>query len=112
MEGFIELFRYFYDKYKTEGVVNDYFSSVYNYLRRTNKFTPNKQMIDDAMNYAKGQTSDFVNKHYQDVLFTKEKPKKEDIEKRFARDYCVMRFFDSLNLEEFISKIQISDFHV
>lgn len=110
MDTTIDFIRYLYDKYKNEGIVEDYFSSMYLYLRRTNKFSPTKEMVNEALQYAKQKVVDYNNKHFADVLFRKEKQNNEDVEKRFARDYCVMRFFDTLDIDDFISKIQISEF--
>lgn len=109
MESMIELIKYFYNKYKSEGIVNDYFNTLYNYFRRTNRLVIGKQMIDDALKYGKKEAQKHK-KEYFDDAFKKDKVNIEGVEKRFARNYCVQVFFNNLDIEKMISTIKIQEF--
>ena len=109
MEAMIDLFRMFYKEYKEMGVINDYFNTCYNYLRRTHKINPNKELIDEAMLYGKNKSREHISSYFANAIGN-EKPNREYFEKRFARNYCVQKMFDTLDLELFISGITINEF--
>lgn len=110
MESMIELIRYLYDDYKKTGIVNDYFNTLYNYFRRTNRLKPNKDIIDNAINYGKGESSKHINSYFADAL-KGEKPNKEYIEKRYSRNYCVQLYFSEIDdIEKLIATININEF--
>jgi hypothetical protein len=109
MESMIELIRYFYDEYKSKGIVKDYFNTLYNYFRRTKRMNPDKKLVNDALSYAKEQAKKHI-KDYFDDAFKKENVNVENIEKRYARNYCVQVFFDNLDIEKLISTITIQEF--
>ncbi len=110
MESMVELVRYFYDQYKAEGYIKDYFSTLYNYFRRTNRLVVGKQMIDDALKYGKQEAQKYKKEYFDDAL-KKEKVNVESIEKRFARNYCVQVFFNNLDIDKLISTIKIEEFY-
>jgi polyhydroxyalkanoate synthesis regulator phasin len=105
----IEIIRDFYNKYKTDGYIDDVFNILYNYLKKSKKLNPSKEVIDEAIKYGKIKAEEHINSYFADV-FIKERPDKKELENRYARNYCVCKFFDTLNLEEFLSKIEISEF--
>lgn len=109
MQNMIELIRYFYDEYKSNGIVKDYFNTLYNYFRRTKRMSPDKNMVNDALAYAKEEAKKHI-KDYFDDAFKKEKVNVENIEKRYARNYCVQVFFNNLDIEKLISTITIQEF--
>jgi hypothetical protein len=109
MESMIELLIYLYNDYKEKGIVNDYFNTLYNYLRRTNRINPSKEIVDNAMIYAREQTMNHINSYFGNAL-NSEKPNKEYIEKRFARNYCVQLYFDDINIDDLIPTININEF--
>lgn len=109
MESMVELIRYFYDKYKSQGIVNDYFNTLYNYLRRTNRLSISKEMIDEALKYGKEEAIKHKKEYFDDAL-KKEKVNIEGVEKRYARNYCVQVFFNNLDIEKLISTIKIEEF--
>jgi hypothetical protein len=109
MDSTIDLIRHFYDKFKKDGFIDDVFNILYNYFRRTKKINPSKEVIDEAIKYGKIKSEEHINSYFADVLI-KERPNKKQMENRYARNYCVCKFFENLNLEEFISKIEISEF--
>jgi hypothetical protein len=109
MESMVELIRYFYDKYKSQGIVNDYFNTLYNYLRRTNRLVIGKQIIDDALKYGKEEAIKHKKEYFDDAL-KKEKVNIEGVEKRYARNYCVQRYFDEISIEEIVNLIKPEHF--
>ena len=109
MQSMIELIRYFQEEYKANGIIKDYFNTLYNYFRRTNRMSPDKKLINDALAYAKEQAKKHI-KDYFDDAFKKESVNVENIEKRYARNYCVQVFFDNLDIEKLIATIKIEEF--
>jgi len=39
-----------------------------------------------------------------------EKPSRDNVEKRFARNYCVQRFFDNFTMEEIRKRVLLNHF--
>lgn len=107
-----ELISDFYRKYKETGEVEDFFNILYNYLRKTKKINPSKQVIDEAMLYGKRKAKEHIKTYFEDAIgrTNMEESQIEIVEKRYARNYCVQKFFDTLDLEDFLSKMQISEF--
>jgi len=109
MDAMIDLIKYLYDDYKKNDVVNDYFNTLYNYFRRTNRIKPTKDNIDNAIKNAKIETNKHINSYFANAL-KEEKPNKDYLEKRFARNYCVKLYFDEIDLDNLISSISIKEF--
>lgn len=109
MDNMIDLIRYFYDKFKENGFIDDYFNTLYSYLRKNNKINPDKKTINEAIEYGKNKATEYINNYFEDALI-KDKPNRENIEKRYARNYCVCRFFEQIDLEAFIKEIKINEF--
>lgn len=109
MDSVIELIEYFYHEFKSGNGVNDHFNTLYNYFRRTSTINPNKETIDKAMEYGKQQSEVHINNVFYNAL-PSEKPNKENIIKRYARNYCVERYFSENTLENIILKVNIKDF--
>jgi len=109
MDSMVELIEYFYEQYKSEGTINDYFNTLYNYLRRTKKLNPSKEVVNEAMEYGKSMATEHINSFFGKGLFD-EKPNKDNIGKRFARNYCVQKYFDGIDIKEVISSIDIKEF--
>jgi hypothetical protein len=109
MDGVIDLIRYFYEEYKEKGIINDHFNTLYNFFRRTNKLNPSKEVVNEALEYAKIKVVEH-NNEFGDFVYGKEKPNKENLEKKYARNYCVQKLFDNINIDEFIKTIKIEEF--
>jgi hypothetical protein len=108
--GLIELIQYVYAEYKEKGTVNDVFNSVYNFLRRTKRLTHDKAMIDEAMEYGKLKSIEEVNNVYGLRVQGRNNINKEAIQKRYARNYCVEKFFNTIDINALILSIEISEF--
>lgn len=108
MNSMVELIKYFYDEYKSIGEVKDHFNAIYHFLKRTNRISLSKEIIDEALKYGKERSANHVSTHWD--MFDRNKPDGEDIVKRFARNYCVQKIFDTIDIEDFCSKIKLEEF--
>ena len=109
MDGMIDLIHYFYEGYKEKGIINDHFNTLYNYFRRSSKLNPSKEVVNEALEYAKVKVLEHKTS-YGDFVLGKEKPNNENLEKRYARNYCVQKLFETINIDEFIKTIKIEEF--
>ena len=109
MQNMIELIEYFYDEYKAKGIVNDYFNTLYTFFRRTKRINPSKELVNEALTHSKLKATQHIVSYYENAL-KNEKPDKENLEKRFARNYCVQVFFDTLDIGKLIETIKIEEF--
>lgn len=105
----LELIKYFYDEYKAKGEISDFFNTLYNYFRRSGILKPNKEVVNQALEYGKAKSSEYFNEHFMDKL-SDEKPNKENIEKRYARNYCVQVFFQQRSLEAINESVLVKHF--
>ncbi len=109
MEAIKELIIYFWEQYKKEGVVKDYFNTLYRYFRRTNQIVLTKEEIKMAQDYASQKASQELN----DIMGINfgNKGSRESIEKGLARNYCVQLLFDkSENVEIILERVSLNQF--
>ena len=108
MQSMKDTIVYFYQQYKSNGVINDAFNTLYNYFRRTKRLNPDKATIDEAVVYGK----ELAKRDERDIYGFNSKEKYDIglIEKRYARNYCVQKFFDKINIEELTLSINLSEF--
>lgn len=105
-----DLILYFWEQYKNEGEVKDHFNVLYDYLKRTNQLNLSKELIDEAIEYGKMRSKNYVADYFTDVL-GKEKVSGEDFEKKFARNYCIQKMFDDCeDVDLIVSKVTINHF--
>lgn len=108
--GLIELIEYVYAEYKEKGIVNDVFNSVYYFLLRTKRLPLDKSLIDEAMEYGKLKSIQEINNVYGLQVQSRNNINKEAIQKRYARNYCVEKFFNNIDIDALILSIEISEF--
>jgi len=102
MDGTIDLIKYLYEKYKEDGVVDDFFGTIYSFMKRTNKMNPSEATIKEAKEYAKqmimNKNNNIINNnfHYS--------------EKRYERNYYIQKYFKTFGIDNLISSINISHF--
>jgi hypothetical protein len=109
MDGIVGIITYLYEKYKEEGSIDDFFSTLYEYFRRIKFLKPDKQMINDAMEYGNKMADMYIANHY-DNFFSRQKVDKDKIQKRFARNFCVQNLFENNTLNDLISVVKITHF--
>lgn len=110
MSEMIELIRYIHQQYIETGKVNDVFNVLYNYFKRTNRIVLDKLIIAEAMAYGKKKMEIHIHETWGLNLRSRETPDTDLITKRFARNYCVDKYFKGLNLESLISSIKLNEF--
>jgi len=109
-QSMIELIAYFYAKYKEHGFINDYFSTVYLFFKRTGILKLDKELIEKALEYGKHMANKEANDFMSLMDKGKDKTDKEVLQKRFARNYAVQDFFEKTPLEVILSKINVNQF--
>lgn len=107
-EGYKELFLSFYNEYKKNGYIRDVFNLCYNFLRKHKFLEISKERIEEAQAYGKRKVEE-----------VKENARKEgskidfDLgleEKRWARNYCVHKYFDGVDINILCNNIKPQHF--
>lgn len=111
-----EIFLDFYNQNKEKNKIDDVFNICWNFIRKQlkngnndflNKWTnPQKKEYDEAMNYA---VEEIRNKETNIKNYFKSTNKDEEI-KKIARNYCISKYLESVNIDELINKIKPSLF--
>ena len=103
-----------YHGYKSGGYFYDIGDFAYNWLKKTGQLNLAKDEIDAAVKYGKdsfrrlkqadaGSAAALLRSSLQ-------KENQEQAEKRLAREYILMKYFDDKTIPEIIEKINIRDF--
>ena len=108
-DGMVEFIQYLYDKHKANEEFEDLFSTVFFFLKRTNRITLSKEDISEALEYGNHRANEYVLTHFDKALKS-EKPDKENLKKRFARHYSLQKFFDRIDINALISSIETKEF--
>lgn len=103
-ELFKEIMRGFYQDWKSTSEISDPFSLAYNYLRKHNLLVVTKEDIDYAMEYAKNKIISMKKEDRKRRMFS------ETDEKRLARNWCVQKFFESVDIDILIDNIKSEQF--
>ena len=105
-----QIFIDFYNKYKNGEDINDVFNICWNYLRKPNvrMFNPNQELVDEAMKWAEEKITQKRTEVYKIYQLSGE-DKKTEIQKN-ARNYCVQKFFETIDINEFVKKIKPEHF--
>ena len=108
MDGVIDLIKYLYDKYKEDGVVDDYFGTLYSFMKRINKMNPSEATIQEAKEYGKEMARNKNNNLLDNLKL--ENSNSEYAEKRYERNYYIQKYFKTFGIDNLISSINISHF--
>lgn len=96
-----DIIKDFYNQYKEIGEITDLFNICYNLFRKLNLIKPDKGMIDEAMKYGKEMASKGTSKlNFKELL-----KHNDNMTKVYARNYCVQKYFDQIEIEELLAKI-------
>jgi hypothetical protein len=98
-----EIMRGFYNDWKERGEISDPFSLAYNYLRKHNFLEVSKEDIEKAQEYAKMKIAN-MKKEDRTQMFT------ESDEKRLARNWCVQKYFQTVDIDVLINNIKPEQF--
>jgi len=103
-----------YQGYKQGGYFYDIGDFAYNWLKKTNQLKLSKEHIDAAVAYGKQAASKIrqADAGSAAALLRQSiaKESREQSEKRLAREYILMQYFDALSLPQIIDRISIKDF--
>ena len=127
MENMIYIIKAEYERYNQHSVVSDPFNIVFNFLKRTKRLVIDKELTNQALEYANrmaktalieqtlsenGQIREISAVMSDDEyrLNDKQKENKDNLVKRYARNYCVEKYFSIKNIDEIIESITLKEF--
>lgn len=99
----------FYNEYKKTGHINDTFNRCYRFLRKHNLMQVSKEDIQAGREYGKKKVQQLVaGAKFSQTEFPTECI--QDIEDKWARNWCVQNFFKSVNIDILVNNIKPSFF--
>lgn len=93
----------FYKQHKEGLEITDVFNICWNFLRKQKMINPQKTELDEALAFAKTKIQKQENDFYK---YTTLGIDKESESKRYARNYCVQKYFDRVDINELLNKIK------
>lgn len=99
-----KIFKDFYEQHKSGKDINDILNICWTFLRKYKMIKPTKDEIADAIKYGEQKAKDneqTIWKFYETSGIDRE----VDV-RRFARNYCVQRFFEKTDIEKFLDDIK------
>ena len=101
-----------YSVLDSEGVFYDIGDMVYNWLKKTNQLDTTKETIDKAVQYGRNRFFEEVAEQSirKRLSQTSNDETREQKQKKYAREYMVKSYFNSHDISEVLSKIQLSHF--
>lgn len=100
-----DMMRGFYAEWKETGQIRDMFNIAYDFLYRTKMLKVTRQTYDEAVKYGKEMVEEIKKKKpYGKISFNVELE-----EKRWAKNYCVQKFFKIVDIDILCNNIK-SDF--
>lgn len=103
-ENMRNLMKDFYDEYKEKGEIRDLFSIAYNFLRKHKLLIIPTHMIEEAMAYGNKMAKERSNSKPVFERFSSSTEQTES--QRYARNYCVQKFFDNVDIDIFLNNIK------
>lgn len=118
-----DLFAFEYEKYKKTGEIEDPMNLCYNFLIKSKRLVLYTDQVTAAQKYGKEQAIRFLQKEDGSVKEALSRQTRADktlrgeiinvtqLEKQYARNYCVQQFFNALaNIEQLTDTILLSEF--
>jgi hypothetical protein len=100
-----------YNSYKNNGVINDYGDFIYKWMKQESILAPNNQDVTDALAAAQERLT--KERNLDISIGNKLKPEEksdEEKKKRFAREFLVMRIFESNDIIELLKLVKLEYF--
>jgi len=100
-----------YNSYKNNGVINDYGDFIYKWMKQESILTPNNKDVTDALAAAQERLT--KERNLDNSIGNKLKPEEksdEEKKKRFAREFLVMRIFESNDIVELLKLVKLEYF--
>jgi hypothetical protein len=127
MENMIYIIKAEYARFNQHSDVSDPFNIVYNFLKRTKRLNIDTELTKQALEYGNrmakttmiqqtlsdnGQIKEISAVMSDDEyrLTDKQKDNKDKLVKKYARNYCVQKYFTSRNIDEIVKSITIKEF--
>jgi len=105
-EDFRKLIREFYEQWKETGEIRDVFNLCYNFLRKHKMMSVPQPMIAEAQAYGKRKVEEMKKARLEKITFDLDLE-----EKRWARNYCVQKFFESVDINVLCNNIKTEHFN-
>lgn len=101
-----------YRAYQGDGLLYDVGDSLYDWIKRTGQLNPNKQEIQEAVEYGRRRFNEEMQEKNLKNLLTEalDKKSKEDQQRKYAREYIIRLYFERMTLGEILRKIDVSQF--
>ena len=96
----------YYEEWKQNGEIRDAFSLLYNYLRKWKMMIVTKETIEEAQAYGKKKIAEFKEKEF----FGIDSHLYDSQEKSFSRNYCVQKFFKTVDINMLANNIKVEHF--
>lgn len=100
------IFKTFYEEWKKDGAIRDVFNICYNYLRKHKMLVIDQEMLEGAQAYGKLKVKEAKEENrYGKIEFDLDME-----EKRWARNYCVQKYFESVDINVLCNNIKAEHF--
>ena len=116
-ETMIQILLTEYKTFTDTGMVDDSFSIIYNHLKKTGRLKFKKYEVDEAKAYGKRMAGESAHKFTQNLRDymealdgTKKSTQKEYLENKFARNFCVQKYFNTIKIDELVESLKLSEF--
>lgn len=100
-----------YDSYQKGGFFLDYNDSVYNWIKRSKVVHIDSKLVDEAVKYGKDQFLEERKKESEKRMLKAIEPESREYrEKKLARQYIVLHYFKSTNIQAIVKAIKPEHF--
>lgn len=102
-----------FQSYKDGKIVFDLADMAYNWLKRTEQISLDKKVISEAIDYGKRKYLEEKQKEIKNSLQANlfaSNESREEREKKLARSYMIMHYFDNIDLPTLVSRIKVEQF--
>jgi len=95
----------FYEEWQRTGEIRDTFNLSYNFLRKNMILDINKELLENAQEFGKKKVAELKTKAFDNISFNFGLE-----EKRWARNYCVCKFFETVDIKVLCNNIKPEQF--
>lgn len=102
-----------YKDYKETGVLIDFGDMVYKWLKKSGSINPTPEEIHDALQIGNNKyVSERQELSLKNVILESVDPKSENyLKRKYAREYLIMKYFDSTDIIHIVKNIHINQFN-
>lgn len=99
-----------YESHMNGSFFIDFGDFVYNWLKKTNQLSRDKAVIDEAVNYGRDRYLEERRKESINLSSAIEPEAKEQRQKKLARHYMIMKYFESTSVGQIVQSIKPEQF--